>query len=126
MTLTVNETEELPELALLLPRQESLPLLPVSETDTFLSRYTTEIDDQSKQDQSGQSKDLDQTEPELDLSKGLDTWWVHSFISSSLYQCNCDMMGNVPNVLMAITKTIRIVTHAAELMVAFQNLVACM
>ena len=87
-TLTVDETQKLSEVTGFLVRQESLAVLPVSETETFLSGNTTEIDDQTEermtmlgpgaarrqrrldlpeQDQSGQGENLDQTEPELDL-----------------------------------------------------------
>ena len=98
--LTVDESEEFTNVASSLVRQERLAVLPVPETNSLLSGNTTEIDDETKerrikemlatldvarktlpfftlhspeQNQSSQRQDLDQTEPEFDFSKGLDT-----------------------------------------------------
>ena len=64
----IDETEELAQIAGGLPRSERLAVLPVPESEALLARHTSEVDNQTKEDQAREREDLDEAEPELDLA----------------------------------------------------------
>lgn len=119
--LTVDETQELSEVARLLVRKESLAVLPVSETETFLSGNTTEIDDQT----ANWSWHI-----RICSIKTSGSCFAHPSrinpvkvrILIKLSQNSTSPKALIPKVLMAMTKTTRMVTQAAELISEFQNL----
>jgi hypothetical protein len=69
---SVDETKELSKVTRFLVRPESPTVLPVPEPDPPLTWYTAEIDDQTKQDETGQGDNLDETKPVFDFSEPLD------------------------------------------------------
>jgi len=74
----IDETEELAQIASRLPRSKRLAVLPVPESEALLARHTSEVDNQTKEDQARERENLDEAEPELDLASV-----VHSHTSVS-------------------------------------------
>jgi hypothetical protein len=65
---SVDETEELAEIACLLVGLESLAVTPVTETETFLTGNTSEVDNEAEEDETSEGNDLDQGKPESTIS----------------------------------------------------------
>lgn len=63
---SVDETGKLAEVTLDRPGpvSESPAIFPVSEADSLLSWHTSEVDDQTEEDETGEGEDLDHGEPE--------------------------------------------------------------
>ena len=75
----IDEAEEFAQIAGGLPRSERLAVFPVPESEALLTRHTSEVDNQTKEDQARECEDLDEAEPELDLASA-----VHSRTSVSV------------------------------------------
>lgn len=111
---SVDESEEFTEVAGPLVRLEGPSILPVPETDSLLTRNTSEVDDQTEEDETGKGDDLDEGQPELDLSKPLDTETVDcDNLRRQLATNGHDDRGTR-------TKAMKMVTQAAPLIDWFQ------
>lgn len=57
---------------------ESSSICPVPETDSLLAWDTSEVDDETEENETSEGDDLDEGEPEFDLSEPLDTETIDS------------------------------------------------
>lgn len=75
---SIDESTELAEVTSDFVSLESSAVHPVGETDTGLTGDTSEVDNETDEDEAGEGDDLDQREPEFNLAEPLDTQAVDS------------------------------------------------